>query len=421
MRNVAILISRDFLTRVKGGSYIITTILGVLVIIALAFVPAFMEWIETKFDQTDVHLIVLDKTNALASKIEFVVAQQYGDADYISVTASASASETDAIAQMAAENKTGVLVIEWDELGKPIYSLHTSNAENINQNSIVQRIVNQANLQYNADQLGLSFEDVAMLTQSPYLHVKTVNPDAADGAEEAAETLEADTYAQSLVLAYLLLFILYMALVLYGNMVATGVAEEKSSRIMEVMVSTVKPIQLMIGKIFGIGSLGLLQFVIWISTGILVATMKNLGISLRSIPIGTLVWFALFFVLGYLFYAAIFAAGGAVVSRVEEVQQVNTLLMMGLVVGFIIAYMSFLNPNGSLATVVSIIPFFSPMVMFARVALTNPPWIQIIVSLLLLILGTAVNTWIAAKIYRVGILMYGKRPRMKEIFRYIVN
>lgn len=421
MRNVAILISRDFLTRVKGGSYIITTILGVLVIIALTFVPAFMEWIETKFDQTDVHLIVLDKTNALASKIEFVVAQQYGDADYISVTASASASETDAIAQMAAENKTGVLVIEWDELGKPIYSLHTSNAENINQNSIVQRIVNQANLQYNADQLGLSFEDVAMLTQSPYLHVKTVNPDAADGAEEAAETLEADTYAQSLVLAYLLLFILYMALVLYGNMVATGVAEEKSSRIMEVMVSTVKPIQLMIGKIFGIGSLGLLQFVIWISTGILVATMKNLGISLGSIPIGTLVWFALFFVLGYLFYAAIFAAGGAVVSRVEEVQQVNTLLMMGLVVGFIIAYMSFLNPNGSLATVVSIIPFFSPMVMFARVALTNPPWIQIIVSLLLLILGTAVNTWIAAKIYRVGILMYGKRPRMKEIFRYIVN
>lgn len=421
MRNVAILISRDFLTRVKGGSYIITTILGVLVIIALTFVPAFMEWIETKFDQTDVHLIVLDKTNALASKIEFVVAQQYGDADYISVTAAASASETDAIAQMAAENKTGVLVIEWDELGKPIYSLHTSNAENINQNSIVQRIVNQANLQYNADQLGLSFEDVAMLTQSPYLHVKTVNPDAADGAEEAAETLEADTYAQSLVLAYLLLFILYMALVLYGNMVATGVAEEKSSRIMEVMVSTVKPIQLMIGKIFGIGSLGLLQFVIWISTGILVATMKNLGISLRSIPIGTLVWFALFFVLGYLFYAAIFAAGGAVVSRVEEVQQVNTLLMMGLVVGFIIAYMSFLNPNGSLATVVSIIPFFSPMVMFARVALTNPPWIQIIVSLLLLILGTAVNTWIAAKIYRVGILMYGKRPRMKEIFRYIIN
>lgn len=421
MRNVAILISRDFLTRVKGGSYIITTILGVLVIIALTFVPAFMEWIETKFDQTDVHLIVLDKTNALASKIEFVVAQQYGDADYISVTAAASASETDAIAQMAAENKTGVLVIEWDELGKPIYSLHTSNAENINQNSIVQRIVNQANLQYNADQLGLSFEDVAMLTQSPYLHVKTVNPDAADGAEEAAETLEADTYAQSLVLAYLLLFILYMALVLYGNMVATGVAEEKSSRIMEVMVSTVKPIQLMIGKIFGIGSLGLLQFVIWISTGILVATMKNLGISLGSIPIGTLVWFALFFVLGYLFYAAIFAAGGAVVSRVEEVQQVNTLLMMGLVVGFIIAYMSFLNPNGSLATVVSIIPFFSPMVMFARVALTNPPWIQIIVSLLLLILGTAVNTWIAAKIYRVGILMYGKRPRMKEIFRYIIN
>ena len=420
MRNIGILISRDFSTRVKGSSYIITTILGVLIIIALAFVPVAMDWLETKFEQTDVHLLLLDKTSSVGSKIELVLSQQYADADYISVTTAPSLSESEALTQMAAENKTGVLIIDWNEFGSPVYTLHTSNAENINQNSIAQRIVNQANLQFNAEQLGLTFEQVASLTQTPYFHVKAVSLDPEGSIDEGTE-LESEAYAQNLVLAYLLLFIIYMALVLYGNMVATGVAEEKSSRIMEVMVSTVKPLHLMISKILGIGALGLLQFVIWIATGIVVVTMKNLGFSLGSIPLGSLIWFALFFVLGYLFYAAIFAAAGALVSRVEEVQQISTLLMMGLVVGFIIAYASFLNPNGSLAIVASIIPFFSPMVMFARVTLTNPSAVQVIISLALLILGTAFNTWIAAKIYRVGILLYGKRPRIKEIIRYIAS
>lgn len=190
---------------------------------------------------------------------------------------------------------------------------------------------------------------------------------------------------------------------------------------MEIMVSVVKPMQLMIGKIVGIGTLGLVQFVIWVTTGIIVITMKNLGFLIGTIPLGTLLWFVLFFVLGYLFYATIFAAAGALVSRVEEVQQVVTILMMGLVAGFIIAYMSFMNPNSALATVTSMIPLLSPMVMFARVTLANPPALQIIASLALLILGIFVNTWIGAKIYRVGILMYGKRPRLKDIFRYLAD
>lgn len=258
-----------------------------------------------------------------------------------------------------------------------------------------------------------------MLTSNPYLHVKAL--ETADDEPEEGSELVADTHIQSMVLAYLLLFVLYMALILYGNMVAQGVAEEKSSRIMEIMVSVVKPMHLMIGKIIGIGTLGLLQFAVWIATGIMVLTMKNLGFVIGTVPIGTLLWFALFFILGYLFYATIFAAAGALVSRVEEVQQVITILMMGLIAGFIIAYMSFMNPNSSLATVASMIPLLSPMVMFARVTLTNPPAVQIITSIALLILNIIVNTWIGAKIYRVGILMYGKRPSVKEVFRYLVS
>lgn len=419
MRNVGILISRDFTSRVRTGSYIITTILGILVIIVLAFVPVAMEWLESRFEQTDAHLLLFDKTGALSGIAALVAAQNYQGVENVSITAAAGATLADAVAQMNAENKTGVLTVEFDEAGNPIYTLHTHNAANLNLNSTVQRIVNQINLNYNANRLGLSLEDVHLLTSNPYLHVKAL--ETADDEPEEGSELVADTHIQSMVLAYLLLFVLYMALILYGNMVAQGVAEEKSSRIMEIMVSVVKPMHLMIGKIIGIGTLGLLQFAVWIATGIMVLTMKNLGFVIGTVPIGTLLWFALFFILGYLFYATIFAAAGALVSRVEEVQQIVTILMMGIVAGFIIAYMSFMNPNSSLAVVASMIPLLSPMVMFARVTLTNPPAVQIAVSLALLQLGIMVNTWIGAKIYRVGILMYGKRPRFKEIFRYLAS
>jgi ABC-2 type transport system permease protein len=420
MRNVGILISRDFTSRVRTGSYIITTILGVLVIVVLAFIPVAIDWMESRFEPTDAHLLLMDKTNAVTESAEHVIAQYYQGVENISIAASTGSALADAVAQMDAENKTGVLAVEYDEEGNLVYTLHTRQSTNMNMNSTVQRIINQINLHYNANKMGLSHEDVMLLTQDPYLHVKTLEP-VGDGELEEGDEVVADSHIQSLILAYLLLFILYMALILYGQMVAQGVAEEKSSRIMEIMVSVVKPMQLMIGKIIGIGTLGLVQFAIWIGTGAIVISMKNLGLSIGDIPIGTLLWFALFFILGYLFYATIFAAAGALVSRVEEVQQVITILMMGLIAGFIIAYMSFMNPNSSLATVASMIPLLSPMVMFARVTLTNPPAVQIITSIALLILNIIVNTWIGAKIYRVGILMYGKRPSVKEVFRYLVS
>lgn len=422
MRNIGILIGRDFSTRVKGGSYIITTLLGILVIIGLAFVPVITDWFETRFDQTTVDLLLLDKTGALTQVITNMAQQPHHN---LSVTVITDLSESEAIEQLEIVDKTGLLVIEYNgETNQPVYTLHTDNATNINQNSAVQRIINQANTQYNAAQLGLSLDEVQLLFQSPYLNVKEIiHTDEITDADMENQTQElTQTRAiQSMILAYLLLFIIYMALILYGNMVATGVAEEKSSRIMEVMVSSVKPVHLMIGKIVGIGSLGLLQFIIWIATGLLVISLRNFGFSLGPIPIGTLTWFGLFFLLGYLFYATIFAAAGAIVSRVEEVQQVVTILMMALIAGFFVAYISFLDPNSTFATISSIIPLFSPMVMFSRVTLANPPVIQIVLSVLFLLAGIAVNTWIGAKIYRVGVLMYGKRPNIKEIFRYVTS
>jgi len=227
-----------------------------------------------------------------------------------------------------------------------------------------------------------------------------------------------------MILAYFLLFMIYMALVMYGNMVASGVAEEKSSRIMEVMVSTVKPLELMFGKIIGVGALGLLQFLIWIGTGLLMTAIGKKGLlggvlgvtaPLDTIPLSTVLWFGLYFLLGYFFYASIFAAGGALVSRVEEVSQVVSLIMMLIVVGFIAAFISFTNPNSPFAVATSLIPFTSPMVMFARIVLANPPLNQVIASVVILVASVVVGAWISARIYRIGILLYGKRPSLRQV------
>jgi ABC-2 type transport system permease protein len=213
-------------------------------------------------------------------------------------------------------------------------------------------------------------------------------------------------------------------------MIATGVAEEKSSRIMEIMVSSVRPIELMAAKIAGIGALGLLQFGIWIATGLGLNALAKSGIlkgtvfgaiELSELPVSTLVWFGVFFVLGFVLYAAVFAAAGASVSRVEDVSQVSTMIMMVVIVAFFVAYYSFINPNSTLAVICSMIPWLAPMVMFARLALSDPPAVQVVVSLALLVVGSIFTTWVAARIYRIGVLMYGKRPSLKDMARYVLE
>lgn len=307
----------------------------------------------------------------------------------------------------------------------PLYTLVTPDATNMILNDEIENILNLAVSRWNAVRLGLSAEDMASLFRPVDLRVREVSPLAEDGEE-----LDSATQTQAMVLAYFLLFMIYMALIMYGNMVASGVAEEKSSRIMEVMVSTVKPLELMLGKIIGVGSLGLLQFIIWISTGLLMNTMGSSGTigtllgageSFSSIPLDIVMWFGLYFILGYFFYASIFAAAGALVSRVEEVSQVVSIIMMLIIVGFFGAYVSFLNPNSTFAVVASLVPFTAPMVMFSRIVLGSPALIEVIASVLIMLASVLIGAWVSGKIYSIGILLYGKRPTLRQVLMFIRN
>lgn len=261
-------------------------------------------------------------------------------------------------------------------------------------------------------------------------------------------------------LGYATAFLIYITLLIYGTMVMRGVMEEKTNRIAEVIVSSVRPFQLMLGKIFGIGAVGLTQFLIWIVLiGVLSTVLTSMipadvlqqvqqnadqmpganqegseairGLAQAQLSLSTINWglmifcFIFFFFGGYLFYAALFAAIGSAVN--EDPQDAQSLVFpvtLPIILAIFIMINAINDPGGQLATWSSIIPFFSPIVMMARVPFGVPdtvPYWQLILSMALLVAGFLFTTWLSSKIYRTGILMYGKKPTWKEMMKWVVR
>ena len=241
-------------------------------------------------------------------------------------------------------------------------------------------------------------------------------------------------------------FLIYIVLFIYGSMVMRGVMEEKTSRIAEVIISSVKPFQLMLGKILGIGAVGLTQFFIWIAlimglqlllpyifpeiaqqltqasgAGGIQGGGGMLGImgGLRALPVGMILFaFIFYFVGGYLLYAALFAAVGSVVNEdPQEAQQLMLPIMMPIILAFVIMTQAINQPDSSLSIFGSLFPLTSPIVMMGRIPYGVPLW-QLVASMSFLIIGFLCTTWLAAKIYRTGILLYGKKVTFKEMIKW---
>jgi ABC-2 type transport system permease protein len=261
------------------------------------------------------------------------------------------------------------------------------------------------------------------------------------------------------VVGYFAGFLIYITLFIYGTMVMRGVMEEKVSRIAEVVVSSVKPFQLMLGKIIGIGAVGITQFLIWIVLifGIITAASAffssetlqqaseasqqmngqnamaakaaagfNFEESMQGVNWPLLIGcFLFYFLFGYLFYASLFAAVGSAVN--EDPQDAQSLLLpitMPIIIGIMIMMKAVTSPASSMATWSSLIPFFSPIVMMARIPYGVPdtvPYWELVTSMLLLVGGFLLTTWVSAKIYRTGILMYGKKATWKEMWKWAVR
>lgn len=246
---------------------------------------------------------------------------------------------------------------------------------------------------------------------------------------------------------YISSFLIYIIILIYGTMVMRGVSEEKTNRIAEIIISSVKPFQLMMGKIIGIGAVGLTQFILWMVLIVVFSATAFLFISPETVTGGNaaskadtidflaalqqvnlpliLVCFVYYFIFGYLFYASLFAAIGSAVN--EDSQDTQSLMLpvtMPIVLAIVIMMQAITQPDGSLARWSSMIPFFSPVVMMARIPFgvgsVVPVW-ELVLSMLILLGGFLFTTWLSAKIYRTGILLYGKKITWKEMWKWLAR
>ena len=226
-----------------------------------------------------------------------------------------------------------------------------------------------------------------------------------------------------------LAFLLYMSILLYGQAIMRGVMEEKQTRVAEVIVSSLRPDALLAGKVLGVGGVAFTQIAAWVLAGWVMATFRApifaaMGLPATpmrlpelSITFGLLL--LLLFALGFIFYAALFAAVGSMVNTDQEAQQAATPLMMLVIFAALFIQPVLFNPSGRLAQWVSLLPFSAPILMPVRLATVQVPWVEIIACLVILAASCALAVWIAARIYRVGLLMYGKKPTLREVARWV--
>lgn len=230
-------------------------------------------------------------------------------------------------------------------------------------------------------------------------------------------------------ISFVLVLILYMTVIFYGQIILRGVIEEKSSRVVEIVLSSLRPFQLMAGKILGIAAVGFTQYAIWALFGIAATKYSGNIVSrffpaaadfpMPTIPAYIFIYFIVFFVLGYFLYGTMYAGIGSMVNNEKEAQQLVMPVTMFLVVPLMLMTFVIRSPDSSLSVILSMIPFFTPILMLLRISVLLPPFSQIAASIVILILTTLSMIWVSAKIYRVGILMYGKRPGLAEIIKWM--
>ena len=238
-----------------------------------------------------------------------------------------------------------------------------------------------------------------------------------------SEKGEREDQGAAMIFSIIMLMILYMSILLWGQAVMTSVIEEKTSRVVEVMAAGVSPTTLLAGKLLGVGAAGLTQFLVWaISLFGVSAFAAGAAMGSFSMPEITpvmLVSFVLFFLLGFLFYAALYASIGAAVNTVQEAQSLAFPVMLPIILAMVCFPAVLEAPDGAVAVTMSMIPGMSPLIMFLRIVVLTPPLWQIGLSIALLVLGILGVVWVAARVYRVGILMYGKKPTFPELVKWV--
>jgi len=413
---------REWFTRIRQRSFQITTIIQLIIFVAAASIPTIVAAFQGD-DSEDANTVqVLDESGTgafdalqsiLSVHIEGVTDVQAMPFDGTAADLQAAIQDGDADAGLA---------ISRDDTGALAFAYYSQSGES---DILAQRVFSAAqslNMEDRLVDLGVDSSQFQQVIAPPAFQITSTEPESTDDTSDAEQGAR---YA----IAYTFAILAYMAVMLYGTWVAQGVVEEKSSRIMEIMINAATPRDLLFGKILGIGMSAMTQLVPTLLIGGIVLSLQQRiadaldisGASILSIDFGALSlesggWFIIYFVFGFLLYAALYAGVGSLVSRQEEVNQSIAPMTTLVMVGFFGAIYTLAAPDSLIARILSIVPFTSTTTMVPRVLLGDPqPW-ELALSLALLVATAFLAIMFAGRIYRIGVLMYGQKPSFRAIF-----
>lgn len=427
---ISIIIRREYMERVTKKSFIITTLLMPVIMLGLMMAPVLI----AMFSESDNrNILVIDNSaDTISSRLQNTPTLTFLPQN-ISVDSARRVESVDAVLVIPESIYDNYATLQ-------IYTNGASSME------VESEITGQFNDIIESQRLkSYNIDDLDEIISAVHSDVKLQSLRNDEDATESSTML-------SYMLGLILTLMLYMCLLLYGQMVMTSIIEEKNNRVLEIVVSSVRPTQLMLGKICGIGLVAITQIVIW---GVLLSAMSafvlpavlpagvsadmaalsaegasaNISTDLELLQalsmLGNVAYIIqlfglllLFLIGGFMLYSAIYAAIGSAVDNIQDAGQLQSIVVFPIIIGIVVAMQAASDPGSSMAMWTSMIPFTSPMVMMARIPFGIPAW-EIAVSLIILVISFFIVVWFAAKIYRVGIFMYGKKPSFKELIRWM--
>ncbi len=434
MKNIYLITKREFLTQVKKKSFIILTILAPLLMVGFGVLIGFM----FKANEAEYHFDVVDKSGLFAGQLKSTK-----EITYTFVPANTENALVKNLKEL--KGTDGLLIIpelkatDFDALESGT-KLLTNKKIGMDTKSFVSADLSNILKKEKIKQLGIKEDRIVNLDKN----FKLISQNVTESDKPESDL----AFGIKTALSMGLMYVVFMFIIIYGVRVMRSVLEEKNNRVVEIIISSVKPFELMMGKILGVTLVALTQFTVWIAMTVTAAIVLNTGFSAmqKNIPageegvlknldiqqiatevshilldmnyVGIIGVFVFFFLFGYIFYSSMYAAIGSAVDNETETQQFTLFAVVPLMLGLYGSFTIMNNPDGPMAFWLSIIPFTSPVAMIARIPFGVPLW-EILLSIFLLIASTLLMVFIASKIYRVGILMYGNKATLKEIWKWI--
>lgn len=418
------IVKREYLERVRSKWFVIATMFGPVIMGALVIVPAYIT-AKSKSTEAIFNSTILDATTTgIGERVSLAIVGNNPKATVrpkvLVVPASAlTMAESSATFETVQRRSNGYIVLDQQTLAGERARYAGRSATSIPDMERVRSAIRQTILESRLERAGVNPDSVKELTFMPLsLSSERITDKGRGGSGKV-----------SIIFAAAVAFLLYMSIVLYGQNVLRGVLEEKTNRVAEVVVSSVPPEILLAGKVIGVGGVGLTQQIIWAVTTFMMLKarapiMERMGLTaspfvMPDIGWGTGLLLVLFFLLGFTFYAALYAAAGSAVNTEQEAQQVVQPLILLLVGTAVFIQPILVNPTSKLALIMSWMPFSAPIIMPLRLSMSSVQPIEIILTLLGLVVACVAAVWVASRIYRVGLLMYGKKPTLREMARWV--